>query len=170
MLEVVAASWMRRFCCSRALSLSAVGRTAMDFSFRCIGLTSLHRIKAKTDMCRHGTPGPTCRAKPSRMIVRVHVVHLSFSVSIKKSQGESHGQNLAISLRFGQNRRLEFVVKLIPNAPNGQNILRCIRVRLNFLPEFSDKCHDVAVIHQIIMFPYGLIDLFLGEHLAPVAS
>lgn len=45
-------------------------------------------------------------------------------ISIKKSQEESHGQNLAIFSRLGKNFRLQLVVEFVADAPNGQDIFR----------------------------------------------
>ncbi len=75
-----------------------------------------------------------------------YAAFLSTSISIKKSQEKSHGQNLAIFLRFGKNFRLQLVVEFVADAPNGQNIFRGIRVRFNFFAQFSDKRHNITVI------------------------
>lgn len=41
-------------------------------------------------------------------------------------------------------------------------------MRFNLFPKFSDKRHDIAVIHQILCVPHRLIYLFLREDLATV--
>ena len=45
---------------------------------------------------------------------------------------------------------------------------KCVRIRLDLFPQFADKGHDVAVVQQVIIRPYRPVDLFFGEHLAPV--
>lgn len=86
--------------------------------------------------------------RPLRTAVRIHVVPslLASWMSIKKPQEKSHGGNLAIFLRFGKNLILQLVAEFVPDAPDGQDILRRVRIGLNFLSQFSDECHNVAVI------------------------
>ena len=71
--------------------------------------------------------------------------------SIQKSQGESHGQNLAISLRFGQKFLLQPVVEGVTDAPDGEDILGRVGVRLDFFAQLADKRHDVAVVQQMVV-------------------
>ena len=48
---------------------------------------------------------------------------------------------------------LQLVVKLVPDAPDGQNVPRRIRVGFDFLSQLSDERYDVVVIQQIIIRP-----------------
>src|SRR5699024_4284539 len=90
------------------------------------------------------------------------------SVSIKKSQERSHGRNLAIFLRFRKNWRLQFIVVFIPDAPDRQDVFRRIRVRFYLFAQLPDERHNIAVIKQVVVLPYRLVDLLLGKHFAAV--
>ena len=48
---------------------------------------------------------------------------------------------------------LQLVVKLVPDAPDGQDVSRRIRVGFDFLSQLSDERYDVVVIQQIIIRP-----------------
>lgn len=132
-------------------------------------------------------PPPMCCTAPSGTAVRVHAAHLTFHVilsegihskafppptinRIQKSQGKSHGQSLAISLRFRQDTGSKFVIKFVADAPDGQNVFRCIGIGFDLLAEFSDEGHDIADIQQVIPLPHCLIDLLFGKYLPAVTG
>ena len=60
--------------------------------------------------------------------------------------------------------------KLIHNAPNGQNVFRCIGIFFNLFTNLSYEYHDVAFIKKITFFPYCIIKLFLCKNFAAVGS
>ena len=53
--------------------------------------------------------------------------------------------------------------KLIPNAPNGQNVFRCIGIFFNLFTNLSYECHDVTLVKKITFLPYCIINLFFGK-------
>ena len=53
--------------------------------------------------------------------------------------------------------------KLIPNAPNGQNVFRCIGICFNLFTNLSYECHDVTLVKKITFLPYCIINLFFGK-------
>ena len=99
-----------------------------------------------------------CRSSPSknpskienriRMRKSIQLIHFSSFIltSIKKSQEESHGQTLAIFLRFNKKFRLQLVVEFVADAPDGQNIFWRIRIWFNFFAQLADERHNIAVI------------------------
>ena len=62
------------------------------------------------------------------------------------------------------------VIKFISDSPDGQNIFRCIRIWLDFFPQFPYERHDVAVIQHIFSFPHCLVNLLFCKYFSPVAG
>lgn len=60
--------------------------------------------------------------------------------------------------------------KLIPNAPNGQNVFRCIGICFNLFTNLSYECHDVTLVKKITFLPYCIINLFFCKNFATVGS
>ena len=65
---------------------------------------------------------------------------------------------------------LQLVVHFVANAPDGQYVSWCVRGRLNFFSQFPNERHDIAVIEQVIIRPYGAVDLFLCEDFSSILS
>ena len=84
-----------------------------------------------------------------------YMIHRTISVSFLRDtiQGAKNIDILNITLFH----------KLISNAPNGQNVFRCIGIFFNLFTNLSYECHDVAFVKKITVLPYCIINLFFGK-------
>lgn len=91
-----------------------------------------------------------------------YMIHRTISVSFLRDtiQGAKNIDILNITLFH----------KLIPNAPNGQNVFRCIGIFFNLFTNLSYECHDVAFVKKITVLPYCIINLFFCKNFATVGS